>query len=211
MSWPFDRYTPPDGIEENDLATMFDEVRSFLATLAGASPGSAEIERLTTDLRAWRERLTPYLTDDENAPYGQLNRDPEHGLVSLPAISIVAASAGTVDAMVTFSRWHLGGGGTVHGGQVATALDAMMGHSQLLGGWIARTAYLRVSYLAGTPFGRSLRLEVRTTSSSGRKHHLSARLLDGTALLAEANALFVRVAPYPAASDGAGTALSEAG
>lgn len=207
MSWPFDLYTPPDGIEEDDLATMFDEVRSFLATLASASPGSAEIGRLTADLGTWRERLTAYLTDDENAPYGQLNLDPEHGLVSLPKISIEAASAGTVDATV----WHLDGGGTVHGGQVATAFDAMMGHSQLVGGWIARTAHLKVSYLAGTPFGRPLRLEVRTTSSSGRKHHLSARFLDGTAVLAEASALFIRVAPYPAASDGAGSALAEAG
>lgn len=211
MSWPFDLYTPPDGIDENDLATMFDEVRSFLATLAGASPGSAEIERLTADLRTWRERLMPYLTDDENAPYGQLNLDHEHGLASLPEISIEAESAGSVDATVTFSRWHLGGGGTVHGGQVAMALDAMMGHSQLVGGWIARTAHLKVSYLAGTPFGRPLRLEVRTTSSSGRKHHLSARLLDQTAVLAEATALFVRVAPYPAVSGGAGIALTEAG
>lgn len=211
MSWPFDLYTPPDGIEEDDLATMFGEVRAFLATLASAAPGSREVEELTAELRMWRERLTPYLTADEDAPYGQLNVDHEHGLVSLPEIAIEAESPGTVDATVTFSRWHLGGGGTVHGGQVAMALDAMMGHSQIVGGWIARTAYLNVSYLAGTPFGRPLRLEVRTTSSSGRKHHLGARLLDGPTLLAEAEALFVRVARYPAAPDGASDTLPEAG
>lgn len=211
MSWPFDRYTPPDGIEEEDLATMFGEVRSFLATLASAAPGRAEVARLTADLRTWRERLTPYLTDDEEAPYGQLSLDHEHGLVSLPEIIIEAESAGSVDATVSFSRWHLGGGGTVHGGQVAMALDAMMGHSQIVGGWVARTAYLNVSYVAGTPFGRPLRLEVRTTSGSGRKHHLHGRLLDEANLLAEAEALFVRVARYPGAPDGGRTELPEAG
>lgn len=211
MSWPFELYTPPDDVGEDDLATMFGEVRSFLATLAAAAPGSTEIEALTADLRAWRERLAPYLTDDEEAPYGQLNLDHEHGLASLPESTIESESAGSVDATVTFSRWHLGGGGTVHGGQVAMALDAMMGHSQIVGGWIARTAYLNVSYLAGTPYGRPLRLEVRTTSSTGRKHQLSGRLLDDATLLAEAEALFIRVARYPGAPDGTSAGLPEAG
>jgi hypothetical protein len=94
---------------------------------------------------------------------------------------------------------------------VATALDAMMGHSQPVGGWIARTAHLDVAYPAGTPCGRPLRLEVRTTSGSGRKHRLNARLLDDTPLLAEAEALFVRVAHHPGAPDCATAALPEAG
>lgn len=211
MSWPFDLYQPPDGVAEDDLAAMFNEVRSFLATVATAAPGSEDLASLTQDLRRWRDRLTSCRTDDENAPFGQLNVGADHGLASLPKISFETQSAGSVDATATFSRWHLGGGGTVHGGQVAMALDAMMGHSQLVGGWIARTAYLNVSYIAGTPFGRPLRLEVRTTSSSGRKQHLHGRLLDDTRLLAEAEALFVRVARYPVAAAGPSAELPEAG
>lgn len=211
MSWPFDLYTPPDGMDEDDLATMFGELRSFLGTVASAAPGADDVATLTRELRGWRERLTPHLTDDGAAPFGQLSVDHEHGLVSLPETVIVTESPGSVDATVLFSRWHVGGGGTVHGGQVATVLDAMMGQSQLAAGWIARTAYLNVSYRDGTPFGRPLTVEVRTTSTTGRKHFLRARLLDDGSLLAEAEALFVRVARYPGAPDSGASELPVAG
>lgn len=199
MSWPFDLYSPPEDVDEDALAGLYDELRAFLAAVASSAPDRASTHGLTADLRAWRQRLARFATDDAGAPYGQLGSVDDHGLASLPVMTYDVESPGSVDATVTFSRWHLGGGGTVHGGQVATALDAVMGHSQLVGGWIARTAYLNVSYLAGTPFDRLLQLTVRTTSTEGRKHFLHGRLHDGTTTLAEAEALFVRVARYPGA------------
>ncbi len=211
MSYPFDLWTAPEDFDATEYAAMLGELRDFLSVVATSAPGPDQVRTLTSQLHAMRQGLTPFVTDDDRAPYGQqLDLEGDHGLVSLPSIEVLDVSDGHLEAEVRFSRWHVGGGGTVHGGMVATALDELMGHAQLSAGWIARTAYLNVSFRAGTPFDRTLRASVRTVRAEGRKQVVAATLLDGELLLAEAEALFVRVSPYPAASATSEAQTSEA-
>ncbi|GAB2869593.1 PaaI family thioesterase [Nocardioides pacificus] len=197
MSWPFDSYRAPADFDLQEFSFMLAGLRGFLGSVAQSAPPPELLRSLREDLDGWQKVLAPHLASDDDSPYGQLDGAADHGLASLPELTIHDEAPGTVDATVTFSRWHVGGGGTVHGGQVATALDALMGRSQLADGWIARTAYLNVSYRAGTPWGRPVQAEVRTATSQGRKQFLHGRLFDDQTTFAEAEALFVRVDRYP--------------
>lgn len=196
-SWPFALLAPHPDFDEAEFAEMLGELRGALAALAIASPGRDLTRSMTADLRRWRERLTGLRSNPREAPYGQLHHAADHGIAALPETVIEKESAGSVDATITFSRWHVGGGGTVHGGQVATVLDGLMGRAVLAGGSVARTAYLNVTYRAGTPIERAIRAEIRTTRTEGRKHFLWGRLYAGDTTYAEAEALFVEVAAYP--------------
>lgn len=201
-SWPFALLEPPHDFDEAEFVEMLGELREVLSALAIASPDQHLTRSLTRDLRRWREKLTEQRSTEENAPYGQLHNADDHGLAALPHTVIDAESAGSVDATITFSRWYVGGGGTVHGGQVATVLDGLMGRANMADGWIARTAYLNVTYRAGTPIGRPVRAEIRTIRTEGRKYLLRGRLYDDATTFAEAEALFVKVARYPGAPEG---------
>lgn len=210
MSWPFELLEPDEDFDEASYAALLDELRGFLDALAGASPDRDLTARLGADLRHWRSALEASAAPAARAPYGQLHGADDHGLAAVPAVSVHTEAPGTLDATVRFSRWFVGGGGAVHGGHLATTLDGLMGRTQLADGWIARTAYLNVTYLALTPIDEPVRVEIRTRRVEGRKHYLRGRLFAGATTYVEAEALFVRVAPYPAALPDPGTDTLEA-
>lgn len=200
MSWPFDLLEPDEDFDEASYAALLTELRGFLGALAGASPDQALTTDLTAGLRQWRATLAERTASPARAPYGQLHAADDHGLAAVPAVEVHHEAPGTLDATVRFSRWFVGGGGAVHGGHLATALDGLMGRTQLADGWIARTAYLNVRYLALTPVDEPVRAEIRTQRVDGRKNFLHGRLARGSTTYVEAEALFVRVARYPGAS-----------
>ena len=199
-SWPFALLEPADDFDAAEFGEMLIELRQTLAALATAAPDKALTRELTADLRRWRTELVARQSSPSDAPYGQLHQAADHGIAALPDIVIDAEAPGTVDATVTFSRWHVGGGGTVHGGQIATILDTLMGRASLAGGWISRTAYLNVTYRAATPLDEPISVEIRTTSTESRKSVLYGRLHVGGTTLAEGEGLFIQVARYPGAA-----------
>ncbi len=210
MSWPFELLDPAEDFDEASYVALLARLRGFLDALAGASPDPALTSRLTADLGRWQALLAERAATEPRAPYGQLHAADDHGLAAVPAVEVHAEAPGRLDATVRFSRWFVGGGGAVHGGHLATTLDGLMGRTQLADGWIARTAYLHVGYRALTPVGEPVRAEVRTQRVEGRKHFLHGRLSGGGTTYVEAEALFVRVAPYPAAARGTRTGTLEA-
>ncbi|HWJ82421.1 MAG TPA: hypothetical protein VNS55_09315, partial [Nocardioides sp.] len=144
MTWPFDLLEPGEDFDEASYAALLDELRGFLGAFAGASPDPATTARLAGELRTWRAALAGGVVPESGMPYGQLHEADDHGLAAVPAVTVHHEAPGTLDATVRFSRWFVGGGGSVHGGHLATALDGLMGRTQLADGWIARTAYLNV-------------------------------------------------------------------
>ncbi|MHB1711905.1 MAG: PaaI family thioesterase [Acidimicrobiales bacterium] len=64
-----------------------------------------------------------------------------------------------------------------------------------VGGGIGRTAYLKVNYRKITPIGVELQVEGSVDQVEGRKRWVSARLLDGDTLIADAEGLFVELLP----------------
>lgn len=206
-SWPFELLRPDEHFDEASYTALLGELRGFLAAFSTASPDQALTTQLSAELRRWRADLAERAVPASQAPYGQLHGADDHGLAAVPAVEVHREAPGTLDATVRFSRWFVGGGGAVHGGHLATTIDGLMGRTQLADGWIARTAYLNVSYLALTPVDEPVRAEIRTQRVEGRKHFLHGRLLGGATTYVEAQALFVRVARYPGSvrEPGAGT------
>ena len=94
---------------------------------------------------------------------------------------------------MTFREEHQGGPGLAHGGVVGAALDEACG---LLATWHrfpAVTARFTVRFRKPAPINRELRVTSRISSARGRRIQISAELLDGGTLLADAEGAFLHV------------------
>ena len=93
-------------------------------------------------------------------------------------------------------RCHEGPPGRIHGGYLAGLFDDVLsGTVSLAGGRPAVTGRLRIRYRQATPIEADLRFEAWVDHAGGRRVLSRARcLVDGT-VTAEAEALFVVVAP----------------
>jgi acyl-coenzyme A thioesterase PaaI-like protein len=104
---------------------------------------------------------------------------------------------GRIAGVVHFRRFHLGRNGAVHGGCIAQLFDSLLGYTafRLTRSLYQRTAFLHVDYRAIVPIETELQVDAGVDRVDGRKMFLTGRLLRGEAVLAEANALFVKLNP----------------
>jgi acyl-coenzyme A thioesterase PaaI-like protein len=114
----------------------------------------------------------------------------------IPEFAVDRSSDHSVTGRVTFTPFHHGGGGAVHGGVIPMVFDQVLGRlTNVPGRGRARTAYLHVNYRQVTPIGTELRLDATIEREEGRKIFAGGRLRRGEELLADAEALFVRLRP----------------
>ena len=120
---------------------------------------------------------------------------PGRGHPLLPAYVIDEKSAGLLRGRVTFTRFHLGGNGVVHGGVQPLLFDDVLGMAVNRGlDGVARTAYLRVDYRWVTPIDVELTFEATHDSVDGRKRFASGRLYDESGrVLSRVTGLFVEL------------------
>ena len=83
--------------------------------------------------------------------------------------------------------------GIVHGGVVATLLDAAMVHALFARGIAARTGELRIRYRSPVCIGSPVVVRAWLTNASGRLFVLEAELWQGASLCAEARAKFMQL------------------
>jgi acyl-coenzyme A thioesterase PaaI-like protein len=102
-----------------------------------------------------------------------------------------------IRGVAQFRRFHLGRNGAVHGGCIAQLFDSLLGYTafRLTRSLYQRTAFLHVDYRAIVPIETELQVDAGVHRVDGRKMFLAGRLLNGEAVLAEANALFVKLKP----------------
>ncbi|HEV7205225.1 MAG TPA: PaaI family thioesterase [Jatrophihabitans sp.] len=120
---------------------------------------------------------------------------PGRGHPLLPPFVIDAETGTSLSGRVTFTRFHLGGNGAVHGGTQPLLFDDLLGRvANRHQSGIARTAYLTVNFRKVTPVDVELHFDATLDSLEGRKRFASGRLTDATgAVLAEAEGLFIRL------------------
>ena len=140
--------------------------------------------------------LAPFEADEWTTPSGRRMDLPNRGnIMQVPAE--LEAREDEVSGVVRFRRFHLGRNGAVHGGAVALMFDSVLGFAafRLTRSLKQRTAYLHVNYRRIAPIETELQVDARIDRTEGRKVFVTGRLLDGEAVLAEAEALFVKLNP----------------
>ncbi len=83
----------------------------------------------------------------------------------------------------------------VHGGVIAQTFDELLGAANMVAGHPGMTGTLTVRYRKPTPLRTALRIEARCVSRSGRKVRTWAGMYHGDVMTAEAEGIFIEVAP----------------
>ena len=169
----------------NALRQLTDAVSTTDAPDEIMSDALREIRRLTAALDA-------HVATGHHYPAGHRWELPARGHPLLLPLTIDELSDREMRGRVTFSRAHMGHTGIAHGGFIPLVFDEVLGVFPVQVDPPARTAYLHVTYRAGTPVLTELAVTARLVSVEGRKLLMRGTLHDGDTLLAEAEGLFIQ-------------------
>jgi acyl-coenzyme A thioesterase PaaI-like protein len=139
--------------------------------------------------------LSPYWADEWTSPSGRRMDLPNRGNVLQIPAALDKTPDGRIGGTARFRRFHLGRNGAAHGGAVAMLFDSLLGFTaaKLTRSPYQRTAFLHVNYRKIVPVEKQLLLDAGIERVDGRKIFVEGRLTDGDTLLADAEALFVRL------------------
>jgi acyl-coenzyme A thioesterase PaaI-like protein len=172
------------------VRTLQDHVRAVDAPDQVISEAAGLIENVSA-------LLAPYDADEWTSPSGRRMDLPNRGNILQVPTKLAKHDDGRVRGTALFRRYHLGRNGAVHGGALGLLFDSVLGYTaaKLTRSPYQRTAYLHVNYRAITPIEKELQVDAGVARVDGRKIFVEGRLLDGDRLLADAEALFVRLRP----------------
>jgi acyl-coenzyme A thioesterase PaaI-like protein len=176
----------------------FVEAIRRLQDLARAADAPDEVITEAADLiEAVSALLAPYETDEWSSPSGRRMDLPNRGNIMQVPADLEVTPDERIRGLARFRRFHLGRNGAVHGGAVALLFDSVLGFTafKLTRSLKQRTAYLHVDYRNIAPIEKELQVDAGVDRTDDRKIFVTGRLLDGEAVLAEAEALFVRLNP----------------
>ena len=141
--------------------------------------------------------LAPYWADEWTSPSGRRLDLPNRGNILQVPAELAKTDDGRVRGTAQFSRFHLGRNGAVHGGLIAMLFDSVLGYTaaKLTRSPYQRTAYLHVNYRQIVPVEKELQVDAGIERIDGRKIFVDGRITDGDAVLADGEALFVRLRP----------------
>jgi acyl-coenzyme A thioesterase PaaI-like protein len=193
-SWDERAPAPRGGVEFGALHVA---QRLLQDRLSGAVLPADVAKETTERLLDLCDALAAYQADEPDRYDGWRPDLPGRGHALLPAYFVDHEDESTLRGRVTFTRFHLGGNGAVHGGVHPLLFDDILGrvmnHHQP---GVARTASLTVNYRRITPLGVELHFEASRDRVDGRKRWGSARLFDASgALLSDAETLFLQLLP----------------
>ncbi|SLI23904.1 Uncharacterized protein, possibly involved in aromatic compounds catabolism [Mycobacteroides abscessus subsp. bolletii] len=192
-------FNPPDPTFKGgpDYGRFIDALRTLQDRARAALPPDAVVTELADQLEAMNKLLAPYEVSEWDSPSGRRTDLPLRGNILLVPMTIESFDNGVLTGTATFGRYHLGRNGAVHGGCLGLLFDTIFGTGSLLLTDLRklRTAYLNINYRKITPIEKELRYDCTLDRVEGRKVFMTGRLLDGDEVLAEAEALFVKLNP----------------
>jgi acyl-coenzyme A thioesterase PaaI-like protein len=180
-----------------DYGRFVEAVRALQDHARSADAPDDVIARAADVLDDLNRLLAPYDADEWHSPSGRRMDLPNRGNIMQVPVNLVVTEDGRVGGTAQFRVFHLGRNGAVHGGALALLFDSLLGFAafKLSKSPYQRTAYLHVNYRQIAPVDQELRVDAAIDRIEGRKIFVSGRLLDGDAVLCEAEALFVRLKP----------------
>lgn len=191
-------FNPPEPTTRGgpDYGRFVEAVRTLQDRTRAADAPDDVITRAAAMIEAVSDLLAPYEADEWTTPSGRRLDLPNRGnIMQVPAD--LKTVEDEVDGVVRFRRYHLGRNGAVHGGALALMWDSVLGFAafRLSRSLKQRTAYLHVNYRQVAPINKDLQVSARIDRSEGRKIFVTGRLVDGDAVLCDAEALFVKLKP----------------
>jgi acyl-coenzyme A thioesterase PaaI-like protein len=180
-----------------DYGRFVEAVRSLQDHAKAVDAPDDVITRAAGLIEDINDMLAPYWADEWTSPAGRRMDLPNRGnILQIPA-ELEKTDDGRVRGTVQFRRFHLGRNGAAHGGTIAMLFDSLLGYAaaRLTRGPYQRTAYLHTNYRKIVPVERKLQVEAGIERIDGRKIFVEGRLTDGDVLLADSEALFVRLRP----------------
>jgi acyl-coenzyme A thioesterase PaaI-like protein len=180
-----------------DYGRFVEAVRTLQDHARAADAPDAVITEAADLIEAASKLLAPYDADEWSSPSGRRMDLPNRGSVlGIPA-DYHKTDDGRISGTAQFRRFHLGRNGAVHGGCIAQLFDSLLGYTafRLTRSLYQRTAFLHIDYRKIVPIETKLQVDAGVDHVDGRKMFIAGRLLDGDAVLAEANALFVKLNP----------------
>ncbi|WP_078287891.1 PaaI family thioesterase [Mycobacterium sp. D16R24] len=192
-------FNPPDPTLKGgpDYGRFIDALRTLQDRARAALPPDEMVTTLADQLDVMNELLAPYEVSEWDSPSGRRTDLPLRGNILLVPMTIDSFDGGVLRGTATFGRYHLGRNGAVHGGCLGLLFDTIIGTGTMLLTDLRklRTAYLNINYRKVTPIEKELQYDCTLDRVEGRKVFLTSRLLDGDNVLAEADALFVKLNP----------------
>lgn len=180
-----------------DYGRFIDAVRRLQDHARAVDAPDEVITEAADTLEKLSTLLSPYDADEWQSPSGRRMDLPLRGNVLTVPIGSGKTEDGRIAGWARFARFHLGRNGAVHGWSLGMLFDNVLGltASVLSGNPRQRTAYLKINYRNIVPIEKELQFDAGIDSVDGRKIFVSGRLCDGDTLLAEADALFVKLKP----------------
>ncbi len=191
-------FNPPEPTTRGgpDYGRFVEVVRTLQDLTRSADAPDDVITKAADMITAACDLLAPYEADEWTTPSGRRMDLPNRGnIMQVPAE--LKTVGDEVEGVVRFRRFHLGRNGAVHGGALALMWDSVLGFAafRLSRSVKQRTAYLHVNYRKIAPIDKELQVDARIDRTEGRKIFATGRLLDGDAVLCDAEALFVKLNP----------------
>ena len=177
-----------------EFGDMLRAERDLLRTLAGAGPPAEVMREVATRLDELTALLARHQVPEAQRFDGWRIDLPGRGMALLPEYVEDEETGDSARGRVTFTRYHLGGNGAVHGGVLPLLFDEVLGKVTNHGRPIARTAYLKVNYRRITPIDVELTWDAKVDGVEGRKRYGSSRLYNPAGeVVADSEALFVQL------------------
>lgn len=179
-----------------DYGRFVEAVRTLQDLTRGADAPDDVVTQAADLIENVNALLAPYDADEWHSPSGRRMDLPNRGNIMQVPVDLGVVD-GRVAGTARFRRFHLGRNGAVHGGALALLFDSLLGYTafKLSESPRQRTAFLHVDYRKIVPVEKELRVDAGIDRVDGRKIFLTGRLLDGDAVLCEAEALFLTLLP----------------
>jgi acyl-coenzyme A thioesterase PaaI-like protein len=192
-------FNPPEPTTKGgpDYGRFVDAVRSLQDHARAVDAPDDVITKAAGLIEDVTELLSPYWADEWASPSGRRMDLPNRGNILQIPVVLAKTADGRIAGTARFRRFHLGRNGAVHGGAIAMLFDSLLGFTaaKLTRSPYQRTAYLHVNYRQIAPVEKELQLDAGIERIDGRKIFVEGRLTDGDTLLADGEALFVRLRP----------------
>ena len=180
-----------------DYGRFVEAVRTMQDHARAADAPDEVITQAADLIETASKLLAPYHADEWSSPSGRRMDLPNRGSVLGVPADYHKTDDGRVGGTAKFRRFHLGRNGAVHGGCIAQLFDSLLGYTafRLTRSLYQRTAFLHVDDRKIVPIETKLQADAGVDHVDGRKMFIAGRLLDGEVVLAEVNALFVKLNP----------------